>query len=64
MRGKSADIPESSSEDEEEDAAEKEDGDSSRGDEDNNSSSGSDADTGARANSEHKDSSPKVDIVN
>jgi hypothetical protein len=64
MRGKSAEIPESSSEDEEEDAAEKEDGDSSRSDEDNSSSSGSDADTGARANSEHKDSSPKVDIVN
>jgi hypothetical protein len=62
-RGKSAEIPESSSKDEEEDATEKEDGDSSGGDEDGSSGSDSDDDGGAKANFKHDDSSSKVDII-
>jgi hypothetical protein len=62
-RGKGAEISESSSEGEEEDATEKEDGDSSGEVEDGSSGSHGDDDGGAKANSEHDDSSPKVDII-
>jgi hypothetical protein len=61
MRGKGAEIPESSSEDEEEDATEKEDGDSSGGDEDGVSDNDDNGE--AEANSEQDDSSPKVNIT-
>jgi hypothetical protein len=64
MRGKSAEVPKSSSEDEEEGTTEKEDDESSGSDEDSSSGIGSDDNGGARVESEHNDSSPKVDIIN
>jgi hypothetical protein len=62
MRGKNVEVRESSSEDEEEDTSEKRNDESSGSDEDG--SSDSDDNGGSRVESEHIDSSPKVDIMN
>jgi hypothetical protein len=65
VRGKSVEVWVSSPEDdEEEDTTEKGDDESSGRDESGSSGSDSDDNGGSRVESEHNDSSPKVDIMN